>query len=651
VARPGPKPLAVEKPRSGPRRSTPRVECPDPQHTGSRVKGNGTREASGVRRRDYKCYPVGYKAHTFTVIIGEPATPLPVKTAAPECPLHDNQADITRYGTYGHKDETLLRQRYRCRPHDKTEAAKYKHGYHVFTPKLAREHIHYGQVHCDDCGELRGVHRGDQVAGRASTWPLRTVAEGLARLSAGASYGQVGIWAWDRTGRDRTRAAKLSDAERERREKATEWRRAQPRRRKGAPALDLPTELAAPYDPDPDYDRRRRTDASGNPLPRRRKPSPSAATARARWHTAADWVSSYSGALWLPLHERLLAEERAEHNRRMALTPQQRVADGRPQVLMLDDLPISTKARSDGYGNQRVKRTYFILAAGSIAWREATAPSTRSWESAENPDPKTHLRLLRGFATNEAESWILLFDELGYEPGVYEPEVVLADAGTGLQKAVRTYFKNAVLVPSLWHVQEALVEALVKKSGPGATTLTDMGPALHPRLADILADLSAERLHQMTTKQWNAWWNDLEQAMTDLDMSLDAIQDRRTKYQPAIGAVLPLLAANPSIPVSSGGFETVLRNSASTMVSGRTHALANVERCAALFDLCVCRDHGVFHNINTVVETLRKDTEEHDGWAAAPRIMADPQPPAPASYSSLRDRDLPLALATVRGLT
>jgi len=30
--------------------------------------------------------------------------------------------------------------------------------------------------------------------------------------------------------------------------------------------------------------------------------------------------------------------------------------------------------------------------------------------------------------------------------------------------------------------------------------------------------------------------------------------------------------------------------------------------------------------------------------------MADPQPPAPAVYSSLRDRDLPAALAKSKGM-
>jgi len=40
-----------------------------------------------------------------------------------------------------------------------------------------------------------------------------------------------------------------------------------------------------------------------------------------------------------PLHDRLLAEEHAEHDRRQALSPGERTTDARSQVLLLDDLP------------------------------------------------------------------------------------------------------------------------------------------------------------------------------------------------------------------------------------------------------------------------------------------------------------------------
>ena len=316
VAKRGPKPKAAEPTRPGPKRTVQLVQCPDALHQGSRVKANGVRRnADGfVIRQYYKCTPVGHDVHAFPVIVGESKQliPLPAKASAPQCPLHGKDSAVTRKGTYGHPDEPARRQRYKCLPDSKDEQAKYKNGWHVFTPKLSREHVHYGAAHCDDCGEPLGVHKGEELAGRASTWPLKTVAEGLARLSAGESYGKVGIWAWKSTGRDRTRPAKLSDAERQRRADVKVWLTTQAKRKPSDPPRTLPDELATAFDPDPEYERRRRTDQAGIALPRRRKPSPSAAESRARWHTAADWVSAYSGALWLPLHERLLTQERAE---------------------------------------------------------------------------------------------------------------------------------------------------------------------------------------------------------------------------------------------------------------------------------------------------------------------------------------------------
>jgi hypothetical protein len=389
-------------------------------------------------------------------------------------------------------------------------------------------------------------------------------------------------------------------------------------------------------------------DATGQVMPPRRTPSQSSALARARWHTAADWVESYSGVLWQDLNARLLAEERARHDTRAAMSEQERAADGRPRVLLLDDVPVTTKALDDGHGSRRVKRTYFVLAAGTLTWGEPTAPATRAWQRAGQPDSQTRLRLLRGFATNEAESWLLLFRELGFQPGVYEPEVVLADAGTGLGKAVRSFFPGAVLVPTIWHVQQAVVEALTKRSGPGAMVLTDHGLGLHPRLSDLLLDLSAAALRTRSEQQWRHWWDDLETVVDALGLAGDAVAARRAVYEPAIAQALPVLTANPTVPVSTGGFETVIRQQVSSLLAGREHALTNIERCAGLFDLAVCHAHGVFAHQSTVMDALRADAVAagRDGWAAAPRTMADAQPPMPARYSSLRDRNLPAALAS-----
>jgi hypothetical protein len=142
---------------------------------------------------------------------------------------------------------------------------------------------------------------------------VRVVAEGLEKLASGAeTYSSVGRWAWEATGRSRTRPAKLSDAEREGRAKVAEWRRAvraaeaagkrPPAKPKGLSLDPLPSASAT---------RRRRRDADGRELPARRTPSARSAEARNRWHVAADWVEMYAPVLWQPLHEQLLAAEAA----------------------------------------------------------------------------------------------------------------------------------------------------------------------------------------------------------------------------------------------------------------------------------------------------------------------------------------------------
>lgn len=512
----------------GPRPRLPHVACPNAAHKGSRVKADGTRKTKSGRRRDYRCYPVGGVRHKFAVIIDVPDRLVASYSTPPLCPEHGARGNVWRDGTYGPKKERVRRQRYRCAPSDPADKARYAKGVHYFTPPRAREHVHFGTDHCAECEEFRGVHRGEQVVARRQSWNLRVVAEGLARLSAGESYSSVGRWAWESTGRDRTKPAKLSDAEKKRRKDVTAWRATLPRRKQGVaePAPPAGVSLVALAD-GPKPARRRRVDDAGNVLPPRRSTSFSSARARARWHIAADWTAAYSASLWLPLEARLLGAERAEHDRRMALSAADRIKDARPQVLLLDDLPVSTRARPDGYGNRRVTRSYFILGAASLSWQGPEAVKRGS-----DPQAVTRVRLLRGFATNETASWLLLFRELGYVSGEYEPEFVLADAGTGLQAAVGKFFKTAVVVPSLWHVQEAISEALTTKT-PGAMVFTDLGPGLHPALSDLLYELSAKGVRTMGEAGWNAWWDDLETAMRTLKLPTETIRARRATNAPA----------------------------------------------------------------------------------------------------------------------
>lgn len=624
------------------------MACPNPLHAGSHVKGNGTRMTRSGLRRDYRCSPVGGAAHGFAVMVEtDDDIPVPLYSPPPRCPVHGTAARRVRNGKYGPAGEALRRQRYRCYPHHPGE--DYPRGYHDFTPPLVREHVHLGVGHCEECEEHRGVHRGEQIVARGQTWNLRVVAEGLARLASGVeTYSSVGRWAWDMTSRKRTRPSRLSDAERDRRKKVQEWRAAvRAAEASGKPSPPKPKGLSLEPLPSVKASRRRRLDPDGHELPARRTPSPRSSEARNRWHVAADWVEMFAPVLWQPLHEQLLEEERAEHERRAALDPAGRSADGRPQVLLLDDMPVNAKAAFDGRATLRSRRDYFVLGAATLGW--PTRP-------AEGPQPTPHdrhtrLRLLRAYPTNESTAWRLLFDELGYQPGVREPEFILADAGTGLRRGIADYFRTAVLVPSLFHIHEALAEALNEKNTPGAVVLTDTGKGLHPRLAEHLAWLTGDRMRSMDRAQWGAWWDDFETLLGQLRLPPEKIQDRRSIYEESVALALPALHANPGVPVSTGGFETLLRGTVKTVLTGRSHAFANIERTNNLLDLVVARNRGAFARTGAVVGALRAEALRHDGWSAAPREVADPQPPTPATYSSLRDRDLLAQLARTRGLS
>jgi hypothetical protein len=632
-----------ERARGRKRRHEP-IPCPNPLHAGSHVKAKGTRRTKSGLRRDYLCTPVGGRPHKFAVMIEPGEEPAPVFQTPPSCPVHGTASRRTRWGTYRSADGSTHRQRYRCEPFELDP--DYPRGSHTFTPTLPRSHIDEG-ARCTACEQRRSVHSGGQAVSRGHSWPLRIVAEALEKLASGAeSYGSVSVWAWRAIGRRRTRPAKLSDGERERRAKVKEWERAcrkaeaegsrKPRKPRGLSLEPLPSDRP---------ERRRRVDANGEELPPRRI-SERSAEAHRRWHTAADWVEMFAPVLWQPLHERLLEEERKEHSRRSKMSADERGADGRPQALLLDDIPFQTKGVFEGASTPRMTRDYFVLGAATIVW-----PDRAPGKPAPVLDDRyTHLRLVRAYPTNEAAAWQLLFQELGYEPGVCEPEFILADAGAGLRRGVAGFFRQAVFVPSLFHIHRALALALESQT-PGAAVITDAGPALHPDIAAHLGWLTARRLRSITKAQWSAWWDDFETLLERLGLAPEKIQERRSTYQEPVERALPALRRNPGVPMSTGGFENVLHRRVQAVLTGRAHGFANIERTNNLFDLVVCRDRGVFDNRPEVIEALRSEALRYEGWSAEPRTVADPQPPPGSGrYSSLRDRDLLLQLTRARGI-
>lgn len=113
--------------------------------------------------------------------------------------------------------------------------------------------------------------------------------------------------------------------------------------------------------------------------------------------------------------------------------------------------------------------------------------------------------------------------------------------------------------------------------------------------------------------------------------------------------VLPFLMADPQIPISTGGLESILRNRVDPVLAPRQSQLANIERTNSLLDLVVADAHGAFDDLNAAAEVLRADANRHGGWTVALRSVPDPRPRT-GTYSSLRDAALLASVAEERGV-
>jgi len=372
----------------------------------------------------------------------------------------------------------------------------------------------------------------------------------------------------------------------------------------------------------------------------KKKVSQATKDSRNAWHIAADWVEAFSPVVYAPIDVRLRESARAERERldelRAAGLPLER-----PQVLLVDDVPVYGRDL-DRKKRSRRDAGYFVLVAAELLWPE---PVDDPDPFAVADDPRLRLRLVRSMAKSNTHAWRLLFDELGYEP-----DFIVADAGTGIAAAVNAHFDRTRtrFIPSLWHAANAIEGALADT--PGAFTVTPAGRALMEPLAEHVRLLSRTSGVLANSTTWTGWWDDLVALLAAHKLPAEKILARRKNYEDPMAAVLPDLAANPQVPVSTGGLETLIAKQVKPLLAMRRTSFGNVERTNLLFDLVVARQHGAFDNLNDVARLLREDTERHDGWTVALRSIADPRP-AKAVYSSLRDATLLNTLAKQRGLT
>lgn len=644
------------------------------RHPGAKVHSAGTYEAESGTRRRYRCLPAGGEKHSFSVV--EDLGTARVWSPPPACPQHAG-SKVIRNGTYGVRTPRP-RQRYRCFPVDGSKA-------HAFTPALPRDHVHATEGGCPECEELRGFHHGETAVARRHSWPTRLVARALAQLAQGGSYADTsrqalrtaertaqrheqlvgsgltpreadavveaeeaaadrgerppaiadalagaseGTWGADTA----TEAAVLEDQSRYRRRRRTKKQIAEDEARAAAAALAG----EPPPEPEPEPEPELVDDAvagEGDEEEPERTKNPRSAESHNVWHIAADWCEAFSPAIYDPIDARLRAHALAERARLDALAASgQRRAN--PQVLLLDDIPVYGRV---GGGKSRRDEGFFLLVAAEVQW----GPEPEN--PFDFPDRKLRLRLIRAMPKSNAAAWRLVLDELGYDP-----DFVVADAGTGIYRAIESHYDptRTVFVPSLWHVADAVRTgladtkgALVKLPGGGKEPLPELRTHLGLLSRDVIA----------TEESWVTWWDQLEEICRAKHLPLDRIRRRRRNYEAKFLAAIAALDGYPHVPVSTGGLETVMARQVQPMLALRRTGFGNIERTNRLFDLVVAREHGAFDDLTDVVNLLRADANTAGGWTVPLRDIADPRP-LDGRYSSLRDSLLITELAESRGL-
>jgi len=312
-------------------RLAPKAVCPDPLHEGSKVVAKGTvTQKTGVVRR-YRCEPTLLgAAHYFTVGVSG-GRRLRGQRGAPECPDHP-KSTVVRNGTYGRGVNS--RQRYRCdhaakcnatcrkacvrdhdgRGHGRT-CAKACNGRHNFAPILPREHVESGD-RCDDCLELRGIHRGEMAVARRQRFSARAVARVLDGLSMGTSYAKSGELAVDLLPPGAVR------------------------KRRKAPATPRPA--------------RATTSAR-----KRGKRGKAARRANSLWHIGADITEAFAPVVW------------AETERRLRIRAEQMAYEGSDRVWILDDKPIFAVNES---GKRKKTEGWSLHVLAEMDWTHKAEP-------------------------------------------------------------------------------------------------------------------------------------------------------------------------------------------------------------------------------------------------------------------------------------
>jgi hypothetical protein len=309
--------------------------------------------------------------------------------------------------------------------------------------------------------------------------------------------------------------------------------------------------------------------------------------------------------------------------------------------VLIDDVPIwGHDFDPKNKGKMRGDAGYHLLVVAELHW-----PEDEPGEPFTHIDPPVMmLRLVRAMSKSNTLAWKIVFDELGYEP-----DFIVADSGTGIGAAVREQFdpNRTKFIPSLWHLAKRIEWALTET--PGAREPDTKGRVLIEPLQKHLHLLSRRSGVLSTPENWQQWWNELLELLKANKLPTEEVLARRKNYERAMIAVIPYIAVDPNIPVSTGGLEMLISKHLSPLLATRQASFANIERTNMLFDMAVARNHNAFDNLSAVADLLRQDSEEFAGWTVALRSIADPRPKA-GRYSSLRDETLLTTIAQQRGI-
>jgi hypothetical protein len=462
---------------------------------------------------------------------------------------------------------------------------------HQFTPPLSREAVSPGET-CVRCDELLSPHHGPITAARHTPWTLVAVVQALNDLSLGASYASVGV------------------------------------------ALRAQRELARQH---------LSHDHGIEGVFRRDDGSSTAArdfTARDRknaWRLAADLVEQYSPLLYDDVAARHVADAqalRAANDAALTAAPDKPLET--PLVYVIDEHPIWA-------GTRRGKRpAWSVLTVVEVRWVEGRDPFA-------HPQRSTRLRLARALPSADGDAWQLVLDELEVRP-----DFVVADAGSGLQRALRSHYGSSVgVVPSLWHIHANLRDALVEL--PNTTFLDGEEKVLVDPLRKQLAELTKEQMIKRRPQEHATWWDELEAIVQSLPAPVAKIRTLRARHEPRLVAALPILAGNPGIPASNGAVENQIRVLLHPFLENRANLFGNLERTNRLLNLLVARHDGAFDDLDALALRIRRSNEAAGGWAPAPRQILDRQPQAGEGprllYRSLRSPAVVSKIARDRGLT